>query len=87
MSGTGRAIGIGLTILAEAFVIWRVMRALNRGVIKIDPLFWLTDTFGLEFTVMRARNPFWYWFGIVMTVIVGLVVLVIFVAIVTYNGH
>ncbi len=77
MSGTARAIAAVVTVLAEAIVIWRVLRALNRGVIKIDPLFWLADTWGFEFTVMRARNPFWYWFGIVATLIVGLVVLLI----------
>jgi hypothetical protein len=68
-------------------VIWRVLRALNRGVIKIDPLFWLADTWGSEFTVIRAWNPFWYWFGIVTTLIVGPVVLLIGGLIVTGIAH
>ncbi|MBV9862407.1 MAG: hypothetical protein JO267_09700 [Alphaproteobacteria bacterium] len=77
MSGVGRAIGLGVIMLIEAFVIWRVGRALNRGMIKIDPLFWLTDIFGGEFTAARARHPFWYWFGIVSTVMVGQILVVL----------
>jgi hypothetical protein len=87
MSGTARAIAAVVTVLAEAIVIWRVLRALNRGVIKIDPLLWLTDMLGSEFTVIRARNPLWYWFGIVTTLIVGLVVLLIGGLIVTGIAH
>jgi hypothetical protein len=88
MSDTGRAIiGFGVLILIEAFVISRLARALNRGVIKIDPLFWLSDTFGFEFSVARATNPFWYWLGIVTTLFVGLMVLAILVVSVTGYVH
>ena len=87
MSGTGLAIAIGLIILIEVIAIWRIARALSRGVIKIDPLFWLTDTWGFEFTLTRAQNPFWYWVSILVTAIIGLFFLVIFRALITNNVH
>jgi hypothetical protein len=87
MSGTGVTIAAGIIVLIEVIVVWRIARALNRGVIKIDPLFWLTDTWGLEVTLTQARNPFWYWFSIVITAIIGLFFLVILKAIVTGNVH
>lgn len=74
MTPAGWAIAIGLTVAIEAFLVWRLLRALDRGVIKIDPLFWIADTLGLDFTVSRATNPILYWGGVLSLVICGLVV-------------
>ena len=87
MTAGGCAILIGLTILIEAFLVWRLLRALHRGVIKIDPLFWIADTLELDFTVSRAINPIVCWGGMVSLVLSGIVVLAIFIVIVAVNQH
>jgi hypothetical protein len=85
MSPAGWAIAIGLTVLIEGVLVWRFLRALDRGVIKIDPLFWIADTFGLDFTVSRDANPILYWGGVLSLVLFGIAVLTIFIAIVVAN--
>jgi hypothetical protein len=87
MTGAGWAIAIGLTIFIEAFLVWRLSRVLDRGTIKIDPLFWVADTLGLDFTVSRSINPFLYWGGVLCLMLFGILVLVIFVLIVLVNRH
>ena len=87
MTPAGWAIAIGLTVAIEAFLVWRLLRALDRGVIKIDPLFWIADTFGLDFTVSRATNPIMYWGGLLSLMLFGLGVLAIFIVIVVVNRH
>ena len=87
MTAAGWAIAVGLTFVIEAFLVWRFLRALDRGVIKIDPLFWIADTFGLDFTVSRATNPIMYWGGVVSLVGFGFIVLAIFIVIVAVNRH
>jgi hypothetical protein len=87
MTPAGWAIAIGLTVAIEALLVWRLLRALDRGVIKIDPLFWIADAFGLDFTVSRATNPIMYWGGVLSLVIFGLVVSAIFILIVVVNRH
>jgi hypothetical protein len=87
MTGAGWAIAIGLTIFIEAFLVWRLSRVLDRGTIKIDPLFWLADVFGFDFTVYRATNPVMYWGGVLAMMFFGIMVLVIFATIVVGNRH
>jgi hypothetical protein len=87
MTPAGWAIAIGLTVAIEALLVWRLLRALDRGVIKIDPLFWIADAFALDFTVSRATNPIMYWGGVLSLVIFGLVVSAIFILIVVVNRH
>jgi hypothetical protein len=75
----GWLLGIGVTLVVELFLIWRIARALNRGTIKIDPLFWLADTMGFDFTVSRATHPIMYWLGVLSVMLFAIAVLAIFV--------
>jgi len=74
----GWLFGIGITLIVELFLLWRIALALNRGIIKIDPLFWLADTFGFDFTVSRSGNPVMYWLGVLSVFAFAIVVLAIF---------
>ena len=78
-------VGIGITLVIELFLAWRISLALARGTIKVDPLFWLADTFGFDFTVSRATNPFMYWAGTLFLGLIAVVVLVIFAAVAINN--
>ena len=81
-------IGIGITLLIELFLVWRIARALSTGRIKIDPLFWIADTFGFDFTVSRATNPILYWLGTFAVMAFAVAVLAMFVvaAIINLRG-
>jgi hypothetical protein len=81
----GWLIGIGIVLLIELFLVWRIARALGRGTIKIDPLFWLADTFGFDFTVNRASNPVMYWLGVLAVMAFGVLVLAVFVVVAVIN--
>jgi hypothetical protein len=87
VTASGWAIAIGLTLAVELFVSWRIMRALNRGSLKVDPLFWLADTLGWDFIADRETNPIVYWGGLLFLVLVDIVVLAVFAAIVVANRH
>jgi hypothetical protein len=78
-------IGIGITVLIELFLVWRIARALSRGTIKIDPLFWVADTLGFDFTANRATNPVMYWFGVFATMAFAVLVLAVFVVVAAIN--
>jgi hypothetical protein len=83
---TLKVVIIAVLALVDAFVVWRFMLALSRGRMTIDPLFWIdTPSFG-GFEVTRARNPIFYWGGMLSLMLLGLVlfgvvVLTAFVAI------
>jgi Mg2+ and Co2+ transporter CorA len=62
-----------------------ISRALSGGTIKIDPLFWLADTFGFDFTVSRATSPILYWGGTLFLVLIAVAVLVIFAVVAASN--
>ena len=82
---TGWLVGIGITLLIELFLVWRIARALSRGAIKIDPLFWLADTWGFDFTVSRATSPILYWLGVLAVMASAIAVLAIFVVAAVIN--
>lgn len=85
MSAVGWLLAIGLTVAIEAFLVWRLSRALSRGSIRIDPLFWLADTLGLDFTASRATNPIMYWGGVLSLVLFGIAVLALFIVVAVVN--
>jgi|HubBroStandDraft_1064217.scaffolds.fasta_scaffold1493002_2 hypothetical protein len=77
--------GIAVTLVIELLLVWRISRALSTGTIKIDPLFWLADTFGFDFTVSRATNPIMYWLGTLAVMGLAFVVLAVFVLVAAIN--
>jgi hypothetical protein len=81
----GWLIGIGITVLIELFLVWRISRALSTGRIKIDPLFWVADTFGFDFTVSRATSPILYWLGTFAVMVFAVAVLIVFVVVAALN--
>jgi hypothetical protein len=81
----GWLIGIGVTVLIELFLVWRIFRALSTGRIKIDPLFWVADTLGFDFTVSRATNPILYWLGTFAVMAFAVAVLAVFVVVAALN--
>lgn len=81
----GWLVGIGITLVIELLLMWRISRALSTGAIKVDPLFWLADTFGFDFTVSRSTNPILYWLGTLFLVLIAVAVLAIFAAVAFNN--
>lgn len=49
--------------LLAALMLWLTGRALRRGVVKVDPLFFLTDLNfpSFDVTIRRATMPLVYW--------------------------
>ena len=82
---TGWLVGIGITLVIELFLGWRIARALGTGRIKIDPLFWMADTLGFDFTVSRATNPILYWLGTLAVMGFAVAVLIVFVVVAAIN--
>jgi hypothetical protein len=85
MSPLAWAVIVGVTVVIELFLAWRIVTAFGRGTVMIDPLFWVADWLGFEFTVSRARSPIFYWAGVLFLMACFAIVLALFVTIAVIN--
>jgi len=81
MHGSGLLVAIGITLLIEIFMVWKINRALSRGTIRFDPFMILTSTLGFDLTASRATSPILYWIGVLLAIGFAVVVLAIFILI------
>jgi hypothetical protein len=82
MSPLGWVVVIASVLVLEGFLTYRIATAFRRGIVQVDPAFWLADWLGFEFDISRERHPISYWLGVLFLMIVFGVVAALFAAIV-----
>lgn len=85
MSPIAWTVVIAIALVVEGYLGWRIATAFARGVVIVDPLFWVADWIGLEFAISRARHPVFYWLGVLVLAVFFAIVLALFVTVVVIN--
>jgi len=85
MSPIAWAVVTAIALAIELFLGWRIATAFTRGVVIVDPLFWLPDWIGWDFMISRERHPILYWLGVLLLVVVFIIVLALFVTVCVIN--
>jgi hypothetical protein len=65
--------GLGICLIVELILLWRIAVILVSGAVNMDLLFWTTWRGGLDVTAERAEEPILYWtatFGLLVAAIV-----------------
>lgn len=73
--------GLGICLIVELILLWRIAVILLSGAFTIDLMFWTTWRSGLDITAERSQEPILYWAAMFSLLVLAFVAAGIFAAI------